>query len=287
VENVLEANAKQSAIIKHQFFMDGMENAPAPKGVRKYEQGSGQITLFDFDKLYIDDAITELRGYFKKSIEQNGAVRLCEIIERCAGIGFYKGNIALYLIGAAFREFSQENAIFYDGVAYWRYVEVKDISSWIIQAYGPRARDSAMFFDNTELKERLEYMFDMKPARDKRLDTFGMAVVMVAKWITENLRYPIAFIDDNLRRLFRDNALFGEKLRQYDAYFTIERCEYLKARIKNADAISRQIIRESVGFDPDITEHGMSGLPKGHYAPVYYSTDEYIKAMQREAVGVA
>jgi hypothetical protein len=287
VESILEANARQSAIPKNQFFMDGMENAPAPKGVRKYGQGNGQMTLFDSDKPYIDDVITELCGFFKKNIVKNGTVRLLEIIEHCADIGFYKGNITLYAIGAAFREFHQENAVFYDGVAYWRYIEVKDISSWIMQAYGPRARDSAMFIDETGLKERLEYIFDMKPTKDKRLDTFGMAVVMAGKWITENLRYPIAFIDDTLRRLFRDTGLHGEKLREYDAYFNVERCEYLKTRIKNADAISRQIIKESVGFDPDITEHGMSGLPKGHYAPVYYSTKEYIEAMQREAVGAA
>ncbi len=39
VESVLESNIKQSMIPKSQSFRDGLEGAPAPKGVRKIDEG--------------------------------------------------------------------------------------------------------------------------------------------------------------------------------------------------------------------------------------------------------
>ena len=291
VESLLESNIKQSAILKHQFFIDGAENAPAPKGVRKYGKDNWQMTLFDSDRPYIDDTIEELRGFLQKSIELTGVVKIFDLMVHCAEIGLYKGNITLYAIGAALQYFNKKNAVYHDGIAYFRYTEVIDISSCILTTYEyykrnktAGIREAAMFFDDTGLKERLEYIFGAEPAREKSFDTLGMAVVRIGSWITENLCYPIAFVDDTLRRLLWDNTLYGEKLKYYDAYFNDEKCEYLKPRIQQADIIARDIIRESVGFDPDITEHGLSRLPKRHFSRIYYSADDYIEAIQRKAV---
>lgn len=301
VESVLEANIKQSAILKTRFFIDGMRNEPVPNGVRRSGLNARQLSFCGTVEASIDDAISELCGFMRERLEQNGAVKLTDIITHCADIGLYKGNITLYAIGAACRGIKKETGIFYDGVAYWRYSEAQDISSWVLRVYDilqPRLirgelrflsryeSDSAIFYDNTSLKERIEYVFCVKPAQDKRLDTLGMAIVLITKWITENLRYPIDFLDNTLHRLFMERELFGEKLRRYDAYFTEERCAWLKDRIPHADSIARQVIKETVGFDPDAEKHGMSNLPKGHYAPVFYSAAEYIKNMRKEAVWV-
>ena len=283
VENLLESNVKQSEIPKHKFFMGGMELSQEPKGVRK---NGGQMSLFDLDKPSISDTISELQRLIKQSISQNGAARLSEIIEQCAQIGLYKGDVALYVMGAAFRDFNMERAVFYDGVAYLKYTEVLDISSWILQAYelhirnlARSARNAALFFDDTDLKERLEDIFNITPTQDKRFDTLGMAVLLIRRWIVENLRYPIAFLDGTIYSLLRSDCIYGEKLKQYNTYFTPERCKWLKMRLRYADTIARQAIKKSVGFDPDTTRHGMSNLPKGHYAPVLYSADAYINAM--------
>jgi len=297
VESLLEANIKQSAIPKHQFFMHGMESLPVPKGIR---QSGRQMTLFDMDKPIIQDTINKLQGLIKHSISHVGAVRLSEIIELCAEIGLYKGNITLYVIGSALRDFDIDNAVFYDGVCYWNFAEVRDISSWFLQAYelyvtgrSRKSKKAALFFDSTGLKERLESIFDLdaapESAQEKRsdLDTLGMAVVMAGKWVVENLCYPIDFLDSTLYQLLRDDGLYGEKLKQYDAYFTSERCSWLKSRMTHADAIARQKIMDAVGFDPDKTRHGMSNLPKGHYAPVLFSADSYIEAMLDTRGGAA
>ena len=292
-ESILESNVKQSTIPKHKFFMDGLEALPAPKDVR---QGDSQMTLFDFDKPSIQDTVSELRSLIRQKLTHAGAVQLYEIIELCAEIGLYKGNIALYVIGAALRDFNMGGAVFYDGVAYWNYAEVRDISTWFLRAYEERERGrlratgkAALFFDNTGLKERIEAIFGSNLTCDKRvdLDTLGMALVMSGKWIVENLRYPIAFLDDTLYRLFRDDCLYGEKLAQYDAYFTAERCEHLKNSLPNADTFAQEKIKNVVGFDPDTTAHGMSNLPKGHYAPVLYSAESYITSMIGTAGRVA
>jgi hypothetical protein len=284
-ESILETNVKQSAIPKHKFFMDGLEALPAPKDVR---QGGRQMTLFDFGKPCIQDTVSELRGLILRNLTHAGAVRLTEIIEQCAEIGLYKGNIALYAIGAALRDFNEDGTVFCDGVACWNFAAVQDISTWFLRAYEEHARgkprsikNSVLFFDNTELKVRVENMFDMKPDRYKRrdLDTLGTMLVMSGSWIVENLRYPIAFLDETLYQLLRDKCVYGEKLAEYDAYFTIERCAYLKSLLPRADILARQKIKKTVGFDPDTTTHGMSNLPKGHYAPVLYSAESYIEAM--------
>ena len=284
-ESVLEANVKQSAIPKRKFFMDGLKALFAPKDVR---QGGGQMTLFDFDKPGIQDTAAELRRLIRQKLTRYKAVRLYEIIEQCAEIGLYKGNIALYVIGAALRDFNMDGAIFYDGVAYRQYAKVQDISTWFLRAYEEHGhgrshsiRNAALFFDNTGLKERIAFIFGTNSAGDNHheLDTLGTALVMCGKWITENLRYPIAFLDETLYRLFNDRCLYGEKLTQYDSYFTTDRCAHLKSLLPRADMLARQKIKRAIGFDPDTTAHGMSNLPKGHYAPVLYSAESYIASM--------
>jgi hypothetical protein len=178
--------------------------------------------------------------------------------------------------------------VFYDGIAYWRYREIRDISSWIQRAYveirmrrKPGRQEAALFVDNTTLKQRLERIFGLKQSGNKNLDTLGMAVYQSNRWIVDNLRYPIAFLDGTLFGMLNDDALYGEKLCQYDAYFTEERCEWLRAQLPQADALARQAIMEAVGYDPDTTEHAFSRLPKGHYAPAFYSADFYLSEMQR------
>jgi hypothetical protein len=289
IESVLEANVKQSAILKHKFFMDGMEALPAPKYIR---QSGTQMTLLDFGKPCIQDTITELRRLILRKLNLSGAVRLFEIIEQCAEIGLYKGNVTLYVLGATLKSFNEDNTVFYDGVINWKYTEVLDTSTWFLQAYELQTKgrsrsigDAALFFDNTGLKARLEDIFNMKPTHDKRVDTLGMATVMICSWIAENLRYPIAFFDDTLYKLLRDKCLYGEKLKYYDNYFTPDKCKWLKARISHSDTIARKKIKNIVGFDPDTTEHGMSNLPKGHYAPVLYSANDYIADMLNIVAG--
>jgi hypothetical protein len=292
VESILSANTKQSAIPKARFFVDGMEGAPAPKGVRKIGGDGGQIDLFDVGRPSINDAIEELRRFCRESIDRDGAVRLADIILHCAGIGLYKGNVTLYAIGAACRSFLQENGIFFDGCAYWCYTEVRDVSGWILLMYGniergriSAHRKAAWFFDDTGLKQRLERIFGIEPEHgDKRLDTLGMAVVRVIRWIADNLRYPIAFLDGMLFCLLNARELYGEKLRRFDVYFTGERCEWLRERIPFADDLARQAIKAAVGYDPDTTTHVFSNLPKGHYASALYSADLYISEMKRGPV---
>jgi hypothetical protein len=284
IENVLESNLKQSAIPKYGFFMDGLENRHPPKGVR-VRPDSKQITLFTFGCVSITDTIDELRLYFRQRIEQDGAVNLRETIEHCAEIGLYKGNITLYAIGAAFQDFVRDDAVFYDGVCYFRYAEVLDIAPQILAQYDSNARrlkKGTLFFDGTGLKERLESIFGIDSPQRRDVDTFGMAIVQAGRWVVEHLRYPIAFVDNMLYRLFRDDCLYGVKLQEYAEYFTAERCEYIRTRIPYADDIARQAIQDAVGFDPDKQEHAMSNLPKGHYAPVLYSAEDYIEEIRKE-----
>jgi len=281
-ESILEANAKQSSIPKHKYFMDGMEELPPPKNVRQ----NGEKTLFDFDKPSIQDTAEELCKFIRRSLNHTGAVRLFEIIEQCAEMGLYKGNITLYVIGSALRDFITDSTVFYDGVAYWKFAEVRDISTWFLRAYEEHAKsksrtigNAALFFDNTGLKERIEDIFGLVQNKRREFNTLGMALVMSGSWIAENLRYPIAFLDETLYRLLREKCVYGGKLAEYDAYFTPEYCAHLKSLLPRADALARQKIKKTVGFDPDTTAHGMSNLPKGHYAPVLYSVKNYIDTM--------
>ena len=285
VESILETNAKQSAIPKHRYFTDGLENAPVPEGVK---QGGGQIALLDEDQTNIYDTIEALRGFFKLRLEQYGVVGLPRIVTHCAEMGLYKSSLTLYIIGAAFQEFIREDAVFYDGVCYWRYAEVRDISTWILRVYDVHMKvkncsswRAAMFLDDTRLKERLEGIFEAVQIKNNRHDTLGMTIVMLGAWIVEHLRYPIAFLDHTLHRLFREDCLYGDKLRQYAAYFSDERCAWLKANISRADAIARRKIQDAVGFDPDTTDHNMSRLPKGHYYPILFSAEDYIEALAK------
>lgn len=298
VESILETNVKQSSIPKTQFFMDGLKDVQAPKGVRKDSKVGWQMSLFDLGGASVDDSIFELRGYLRRRIEKEGAVTLPEILCHCAEIGLYKGNVTLYAIGATLRAFDNENTVFYDGVGYWRFADVKDISSWILRVYDvmqPRLikgklktlqrkeSQSAIFYDNTSLKDRLRGVFELKPTSDKpEHDTLGMVIVQMGQWVIENLRYPIAFTDLNLHRIYRENNLYGDKMQAYDNYFTPERCGQIKEQLPYADSIARQAIEAEVGFDPNTTTHPLSNLGKGHYAPILWSAEEYIEEIRKE-----
>jgi hypothetical protein len=213
----------------------------------------------------------------------------------------YKGNITLYALGAVFRSLNKGNVVFYDGCICWNYKEIQDISTTILQVWDklrPRRikgklkfldrRESLVeiFIDDTELKNRMEWLFDIEPSYDMRLSTLGMTQAMISKWISENLRYPIAFLDDTLHRFLREDCVNGDKLRQYDAYFTNDKCAWLKSRLTYADEMARVVILEKVGYDPDTRKHGMSGLQKGHYAPVLFSVEGYIEEMNRKLLCV-
>jgi len=272
VESLMESNIKQSAIPKPRFFMDGMNNDPAPKGICRQRIGN---------------TVADVLGFSKNRMEQDGAAILSEIITYCADIGLYKGNVTLYVIGAVFREFVQNSTVLYDGANYFCYAEVKEISSkflqiWdVMQTNKQRRTDfqAAIFFDNTGLKERLRWIFGINETHDKQFDTLGIVRGQIIAWIVDNLRYPIAFLDDILYRLLWANPLYGEKLQEFSAYFTHEHCVWLKECIHRADAMARQKIEELVGFDLNETPHGMSNLSKGHYAPALYSAERYIEAM--------
>jgi len=298
IESVLISNKKQSAIPKHRFFVDGLENKPAPDGVRRFMFEARQLSFCGTSDANIDDVISHLYNFIDGRIKQNGVAKLADTINHCADIGLYKSNITLYALGAACRKLNNKT-IFYDGVTYWRYSETQDISSWILRVYEiiqPRLikgkltiierkeSDAAFFYDNTSLKERLKHIFNLKPVKDKRFDTHGMAIVWAIKWIVDNLRYPIAFLDNTLHRLFMERELYGEKLRFYDEYFSEEHCAWLKKQLPHADSLARQKIMETVGFDPDVEKHSMSNLPKGHYAPVHYSVEMYLEKIQKEVI---
>jgi hypothetical protein len=289
IESILADNVKLQVMTKHRFFLDGTENAPAPNEIRQTGQDSRQITLFDSGKPYIGDVIQAIIDFFSRRIEETGAVKLTEIIRYCADIGLYKNNITLYVLGAAFRFFNRETAVFHDGVCYFRYIDFKDMSAHIMRIfdfyYSVKIRSSSealLFFDNTMLKERIKSIFPIEDSGDGQFDTLGMVLLMSGKWIVENLRYPVEFTDRTLYELFNEPNLYGGKLRQYSEYFTEARCKELKSEIICADGTARKKITEAVGFDPDTTKHRMSGLPKGHYTPLLYSTENYIKEMMKE-----
>jgi len=134
IESVLTSNTKQSAIPKHRFFVDGLENKFAPDGVRRFMFEARQLSFcgtFDAD---IDDVISDLYSFMDGQIMQNGAVKLADILKHCADIGLYKSNITLYALGAACRKLNNKT-IFFDGVANWQYAETQDISSWFLRVY--------------------------------------------------------------------------------------------------------------------------------------------------------
>lgn len=166
VESVLTANLKQSAIPKTRYFLEGMEDAPASAGVRQIGDFGVQTNLFDAACTTIDDTVETLSRLFMDSIENRGAISLADIIAYCSEIGLYMGNVAYYAIGAACRGLLQESTVFYDGVACWKFAEVRDIGSWIRQTYETYrkrrtsgAREAVLFFDDTALRQRVGSIF--------------------------------------------------------------------------------------------------------------------------------
>lgn len=142
---------------------------------------------------------------------------------------------------------------------------------------------AALFFDDTALKDRLRGIFAIQPPMDRpEFNTLGFAVVEMGKWVVENLNYPIAFTEEMLHRLYVEQDLYGDKMREYDAYFTTERCAWIRTRLLYADRIARKAIQEAVGFDPDTTLHPLSNLGKGHYAPILWSAEDYLEEIRKE-----
>ncbi len=289
IESILIDNKRQSASPKTRFFMDGFLGLPVPKGVHKDNKTNRKMALFNIKRTGVDDPITELQRFFRQQIEQQGIVTLPEIIHHCARIGLYRdNNITLYVLGAAFKEFDKEDAVFYDGVTYWKFAETRDISSWILRAYQviqPRLVRgelvilnraifrAAIFYDNTTLKDRLRGIFGIETPDRPEYNTLGGVIVKIGQWVVENLQYPIAFLDEMLYHLYCERSLFGEKMQLYNDYFTPERCKQIKGQLPHADDIAQDAIRAALGFVPEYN------LPKGHYAPILWSAEDYLEIM--------
>jgi hypothetical protein len=289
IESIIETNVKQPGIPKAKFFDDGMSDAPPPKHLNPQK---------------LSAVVETLKEYFAQRIEQNGKLQLTDIVSYCGKLGLYKSNITLYILGAACRYFLRNDAIFYDGIYGFRIADeveawsrgrihrtpkllTKDVSiaSYLLALYDRNPRrvaESALCFDQTGLNERLASIFDVDPPDRRELNTLTGTRLSITHWVIDRLRYPIAFTDAMLHRLLYDDCLYGAKLREYDEYFTPERCAYIKKRLRRADNIARRAIQKVVGFDPDTREHAMSNLPKGHYMPALYSAEDYIHALRKE-----
>lgn len=294
IESILEDNTKQSEIANTRFFMDGIQRKPPPKGVRCNDWE--QMSFFDTRGTDVNDSIAKLREFVNRQVKETGAVTVVEMLQRCADMGLYISNTTLYALGSALRDMDKQDAVFYDGIVCRRFSKVKDVGSLVLKVHKemqprmikgkltvPRrsVHSSCFFIDNSTLKDRLRWIFGLSPPGGRpELDTLGVAVSQMGQWVVDNLRYPIAFLDEKLNQIYRENKLCGKAIQPFDTHFNQERCEWIREQLPHADEMARRAIEKVVGFDPDLQKHPLSTLPRGHYAPIMWSAEEYLEEIK-------
>ena len=275
-------------IINHKWFL----SEKPPPNVKSEVGQSLQLDLFNWaeSSVSVEDTINKLVESIEPQLDDG--FRVTDMMAYLAEIGIYESDIALYVMGKALAQVTDEYTIHFNGMAYFKYCEQLDISNLIVGQYKKRLllkqkhREDILFRDATRMKEKLQYLFGLENNRGERpiYDTFGFTLLDAKIWVRDNLKYPIAFLDGKIYEMFRSNTLYGKELQHFDAYFSLDKCKELKSKLPESDRLAAMEIKAATGINPETTPHGMVGTMgiKGHWYTVLYSKDDFLEKMVKE-----